>query len=51
MKAFRKSDHKEIEVSMYYVKNAFAGYIEIQANGIRRFYLPTSLTIKEYYGG
>lgn len=51
MKAYRKSDNKEIDVNLYYVKGQFAGYIEIKPNGIRRFYYPQSLIIKEYYGG
>lgn len=51
MKAYRKSDNKEIEVSLYNVKGKFIGYVENRPNGIRRFYYPESLIIKEYYGG
>ena len=50
MKAYRKSDGKEIEVSLYHVKGKFAGYIEIKPNGVHRFYNPESIVIKEYYG-
>lgn len=50
MKAYRKSDNREIEVSLYYVNGNFSGYMEIKPNGIRRFYNPESLIIKEYYG-
>ena len=51
MKAYRKSDNKEIVVTPYYVKGQFAGYVEIQTNGVKRFYSRNSLVIKEYYGG
>lgn len=50
MKAYRKSDKKEIEVNMYYVNNKFAGYVETKQDGIKRFYLPDSIVLKEYYG-
>ena len=50
MKVYRKSDGKEIEVSLYSVQGKFAGYIEIKPNGVRRFYYPESVIIKEYYG-
>lgn len=51
MKVYRKSDNKQIEVNMLYIKGVFAGYIELQPNGIKRFYQPSSIIIKEYYGG
>lgn len=50
MKAYRKSDNKEIEVNLYLVDGKFMGYVEIKPNGIRRYYYPGSITIKEYYG-
>lgn len=50
MKAYRKSDNKEINVDLYYVYGKFAGYVEKKPNGTRRFYNPESITIKEYYG-
>ena len=50
MKAYRKSDNQEIDVSLYYVQGKFAGYIEQKSNGVRRFYNPQSVIIKEYYG-
>lgn len=51
MKAYRKSDNKEIDVNLYYVRGQFVGYVETKPNGIRRYYYPQSLIIKEYYGG
>lgn len=51
MKVYRKSDNREITVVPYYIKDQFAGYVETKPNGVRRFYYPQSVIVKEYYGG
>ena len=50
MKAYRKSDNKEINVNLYIVNGKFIGYVELKPNGVRRYYYPDSIIIKEYYG-
>ena len=51
MKAYRKSDGKEIDVLPYYINGQYVGFIEKKKDGSRRFYATSSITIKEYYGG